>query len=59
MKCAHPDCERGPATGHALHRISPKGEDFVGLCTEHMRKEHGHADPIAVLIEDHNHGRTR
>ena len=51
-------CTCGPATGQALHRISPKGEGhaFVGLCTRHMRESGGRPEALAVLIEEHNHG---
>lgn len=58
VKCALKGCGRGPATGDALHRTSPKGEDFEGLCTEHMLEHGGEPEALAVLIEDHNHGRA-
>lgn len=54
--CEQKGCVRGPLdTGHALHRISPKGEKFRGKCTEHFE---GEPDPIVLAIEDRNfHGR--
>jgi hypothetical protein len=60
VTCAKDGCERGPANGDALHRISPKGpgQKFVGLCTEHMREAGGQPEALAVLIEEHNHGRV-
>ena len=51
--CIVPGCGRGPSTGHALHRTSPKGEAFEGRCTEH----HPDPEPIAVLIENMNLGK--
>lgn len=50
-ECAQEGCDRGPASGHALHRTSPKGELFEGKCGEHFE---GVADPIAQAIEDRN-----
>ena len=50
-ECAEEGCERGPATGHALHRTSPKGELFEGKCTDHFP---GEPDPIALMIERDN-----
>lgn len=55
-QCDHEGCENGIATGHALYRISLKGEAFVGLCAVHYV---GPLDPIAVAIEDHNHRRRK
>jgi hypothetical protein len=54
--CDHEGCDRGISTGHALHRVSPKGpgQQFAGLCAEHYV---GTPDPVAQAIEDANHGR--
>lgn len=52
--CVKDGCERGPATGEALHRINPKGEPFKGACTEHAVEFGALADPVAVVIEQHN-----
>jgi len=52
-QCRRAGCGRGPATGDALHRTSPKGELFEGECTEHFA-EHGTPEPIAVMIEKNN-----
>lgn len=51
--CDHDGCPKGIATGHALHRVSPKGpgQKFIGLCTEHFA---GTPDPVAQVIEDAN-----
>ena len=49
--CLENGCDKGPATGHALHRVSPKGQDFEGKCTDHFE---GQGDPIALAIEDRN-----
>jgi hypothetical protein len=46
-QCTEEGCERGPETGDALHRTSPKGELFEGKCTEHAPDP----EPLAVLIE--------
>jgi hypothetical protein len=51
--CVHDGCERGYATGHALHRVSPKGELFKGKCGEHFE---GEVDPLVQAIEDRNLG---
>lgn len=59
--CSHPTCHRTPGDG-TIHRISPKGERFVGRCEEHLGRP---VDPEVVavtdLIELHNqevrHGR--
>lgn len=51
-ECTEDGCHKGPATGHALHRTSPKGQEFEGKCTEHFE---GTPDPIAVIIENDNH----
>jgi hypothetical protein len=58
VTCGKPGCERGPATGDALHRTSPKGQDFEGLCSEHYRAIGGSPDWVATVIERHNHGET-
>lgn len=58
MKCALKGCERGPGTGDALHRTSPKGENFEGLCTEHYQAIGGEPDWVARVIEDRNHGKV-
>ena len=52
--CDFEGCERGIATGHALHRVSPKGEPFVGLCAEHFA---GEPDPVAAVVEQANRPR--
>ncbi len=51
--CDHEGCERSIASGDALHRVSPKGSPFVGLCTEH----HANPEAVAVIIENANRGR--
>ncbi len=53
LVCAHPGCEKGIETGHALHRISPTGpgQKFVGMCGEHFQ---GEPDPVAQAFEDDN-----
>ena len=56
--CAEPGCWASPGHGAALHRISPKGGPFVGLCTEHMRKHGGKPEELAVLIEEANRGQA-
>lgn len=50
------DCERGVITGHALYRVSPKGERFVGLCEEHYA---GEPEPVAKMIEERNRAGLR
>lgn len=50
-ECIEPECHKGPATGHALHRTSPKGQDFQGKCTEHYE---GTPEWVAVTIELRN-----
>lgn len=52
--CADEGCDRGVRSGHALYRVSPKGEDFAGKCEEHFA---GEPEPIAQAIERRNHGR--
>ena len=52
MQCDHEGCDRSTEDGYALHRVSPKGEAFVGLCTEH----HANPEIVAVWIEQHNLG---
>jgi hypothetical protein len=52
--CIKPGCERGIATGHALHRTSPKGEEFVGACTEHASEYQATVEPVAQIIEEEN-----
>lgn len=47
-QCIEDGCTKGPSTGDALHRVSPKGEPFKGKCTEHFE---GTPDPVAVVIE--------
>lgn len=49
--CAEDGCEKGRASGHALYRVSPKGELFEGKCAEHFG---GPLEPITQAIEDHN-----
>lgn len=49
--CKVDGCTHGRASGHAIHRTSPKGELFEGVCTEHYD---GEPDPIAVAIEQRN-----
>lgn len=53
--CDYEGCEHGIETGHALYRVSPKGEPFVGLCEEHYA---GEPDEIARTIEQANRRRT-
>lgn len=53
-QCDYEGCKNGLETGHALYRTSPKGEPFVGLCSEHYA---GPEDPVAAAIEDHNRRR--
>jgi hypothetical protein len=36
VTCDHEGCNRGTHNGHALYRVSPKGQDFVGLCEWHL-----------------------
>lgn len=36
--CAAAGCDRHPAKGDTIIRISPKGEPFQGLCEEHIDK---------------------
>ena len=36
--CSHEGCTRSVVNGDAIHRISPKGGPFAGLCTEHYRE---------------------
>lgn len=57
-KCVKPGCPRGTETGDALHRTSPKGQDFEGLCTEHYKEIGGDPDWVATLMERDNHGET-
>lgn len=52
--CDFEGCEKGIATGHALHRVSPKPGPFIGLCAEHYA---GTPNPAAQAVEDANHGR--
>lgn len=52
--CIHDGCDRGRATGHALHRTSPKGELFEGVCTAHAPLYGIVPDSIAVAIEQNN-----
>lgn len=47
--CDHPGCGRGGATGHAIHRTSPKGELFSGSCEEHLDRP---VDPEVAVITD-------
>jgi hypothetical protein len=56
--CDYEGCERGIDTGHALHRVSPKGkgQPFVGMCSEHYA---GTPDPVAQVIEDANRAAER
>lgn len=54
-ECTEDGCGRGPATGYALHRTSPKGKDFEGRCTEHFE---GEPDAVAVAIEQDNQRRA-
>ena len=35
--CAVDGCDRSPATGDALHRVNPKGELGIFMCTTHAR----------------------
>jgi hypothetical protein len=49
--CVEDGCGRGCYTGHALYRVSPKGELFQGKCEEHYQ---GPVDPIAQAIERRN-----
>lgn len=44
--CARPDCDRHPQRGDTVYRVSPKGEEFVGLCEEHL------AEPVDPEIRD-------
>lgn len=55
-ECARKGCQRGVANGDALHRTSPKGELFEGMCTEHFQ---GQPESIAVAIEERNHATDR
>jgi hypothetical protein len=52
-ECREQGCGRGPATGHALYRTSPKGDNFEGACDEHFS---GETDPIVQAIQDRNLG---
>lgn len=52
--CVHDGCDRGPADGYALHRTSPKGDDFEGVCTAHAPLYGIVPDNIAVAIEQNN-----
>jgi len=53
--CIKEGCNRGPGgTGGALHRLSPKGELFKGVCTEHAPEYSVRVEPIAVAIEKEN-----
>lgn len=54
MVCDYEGCENGIATGHALHRVSPKGkgQKFIGMCDDHYV---GHPDPVAHTIQQANH----
>jgi hypothetical protein len=52
MECIEEGCSNGIATGHALHRVSPKGTEFEGKCDEHFE---GDPDEVAQLIQAHNH----
>lgn len=54
--CDYGDCPNGIATGHALHRVSPKGEPFVGMCDTHFV---GEPDPVAHLFQQANHAKSR
>jgi len=53
-KCVKKDCPKGVSTGHALQRISPKGEDFVGVCEDHATEFDVVLDPLAKIIQDNN-----
>ncbi len=58
--CNHPGCGRGRATGHAIHRTSPKGQLFYGSCEEHLNRPVD--TEVAVVtdpIEDRNQGMKR
>jgi hypothetical protein len=55
FECAQEDCRHSTRTGHAIHRTSPKGGRFIGLCTEH----HPNPDPVALMIEDANLSTTK
>lgn len=48
LTCQRFGCERHPDKGDAIHRTSPKGEPFKGLCDEHM----GDTDPVVDQIAD-------
>jgi hypothetical protein len=52
-ECARVGCGRSIAGGFALHRISPKGEPFVGVCSVHHA---GEVDPVVTAIEERNLG---
>lgn len=58
--CVYPGCKKGLGTGDALHRTSPHGDEFEGMCSEHFE---GEIDPvvgaIAEVIEQHNHLETK
>lgn len=54
MTCDREGCEVDVRKGGTLYRVSPKGEPFVGLCSDHYA---GPEDPIAAAVEDHNRRR--
>ena len=37
LTCQATGCRRHPERGDTIIRVSPKGEPFLGLCTEHYR----------------------
>lgn len=55
--CDYEGCTNGIETGHALHRVSPKGKGmpFVGMCDEHYI---GQPDPVAQVFQRANHRGT-
>lgn len=57
-ECDYEGCTKGIATGHALHRVSPKGpgQEFVGMCDEHYA---GRPDPVAMVFQRDNHAGSR
>lgn len=51
MRCIQLNCERSTDKGYALYRVSPKGQDFEGMCEEHLTSD---PEPIAQMIERRN-----
>lgn len=49
-------CGKKAIDGYAIHRTSPKGQDFEGVCKDHL-PEGQEPDFIANLIEQDNRNR--